>query len=111
MTGAPIACTLGAGDFGARLASIAELNRDALRGHERSDLRLMLRYDRDAAARVQEMVQRERECCAFLDFEISESVDSMFVRINAPERARIAAETLFEQFVTGRAVASPCGCQ
>ncbi len=108
---APIACTLGAADFKARLASIADLNRDALRGHESSDLTLVLHYDRLAAARVQVMVQRERECCPFLDFEISEDVDSVSVRIKAPERARIAAETLFEQFVALRAATPPCGCQ
>lgn len=104
MTDAPIACTLRAGDFKARLASIAA-------GHDRNDLTLVLRYDRTAAVRVHEMVQRERECCAFLDFDISEDAGSVAVRVSASEQARVAAQTLFEQFLSGRADASACGCQ
>jgi hypothetical protein len=40
----PIACTLKPGDLRDRLAWIAALNRDALRGHDRTDLTLRLRY-------------------------------------------------------------------
>jgi hypothetical protein len=40
----PIACTLTAGDLRDRLAWIATLNRDALRGYDRGDLTLRLRY-------------------------------------------------------------------
>jgi hypothetical protein len=40
----PIACTLTVGDLRDRLAGIATLNRDALRGYDRADLALRLRY-------------------------------------------------------------------
>lgn len=110
MMDAPIACTLTARDLKARLTLIGKLNRDALRGHERSDLTLVLRYDRAAADRVHEMVRREQECCAFLDFEISEQADVLSVRIVAPDRARPASEALYEQFLTGLTAASSCGC-
>lgn len=45
---APVACTLGAGDFKTRLAAIANLNSRALRGQRRDDLRLELTYAADA---------------------------------------------------------------
>jgi hypothetical protein len=47
----PIACTLIEGDFRDRLAWIAEVTRDALRGYERADLTLKLRYARAAVPR------------------------------------------------------------
>jgi hypothetical protein len=107
----PIACTLSAGDFKARLTSIAELNRDALREHEQDDLTLVLCYDLAAAARVRDMVRREQECCAFLHFDVSEDTEAVRVCITAPERARVAAETLFEQFAAGRIDLPRCGCR
>jgi len=96
----PIACTLSVGDYRKRFAHIAELARDALRSYERNELALQLRYDAAAADRVNEMVSRERECCAFLTFELRQEGEEIVVSISAPEEARIAAETLFDQFVT-----------
>jgi hypothetical protein len=64
----PIACTLDVGDFRARLAQIAALNRDALHEH--------------------------RRCCAFLAFDLREESDELRLTITAPEEARGAAETL-----------------
>jgi hypothetical protein len=95
----PIACTLIEGDFRVRLAWIAELTRDALRGYERADLTLKLRYAREAAQRVQEMVRKERACCAFLTFEMREQADEVWLTIKAPEDARTTADALFEPFL------------
>lgn len=103
----PIACTLTVGDYKERLAQIAELARDALRSHERNGLVLTLRYDAAAAERIREMVRREQDCCAFLTFDCREEGDEVAVTISAPESARIAAETLFEQFVTPAPSGSP----
>jgi hypothetical protein len=96
---APIACTLQPGDYKERLAWIADLARDGLLGVCRDDLRLELRYASSVAARAREMVAKERECCAFLDFEIAETGEGVCLTITAPERARDAADALFEQFV------------
>jgi hypothetical protein len=95
----PIACTLIEGDFRDRLAWIAEVTRDALRGYERADLTLKLRYARAAVQRVQEMVRKERACCAFLTFEMREQADEMWLTIKAPEEARPTADALFEPFL------------
>jgi hypothetical protein len=102
----PVACTLGAGDYKERLAQIAAVARDALLSHERHGLTLTLKYAASAAARVGEMVRRERECCAFLTFAVREEAERIVVTVSAPEGARIAAEAMFEQFVTPAASGS-----
>ena len=97
----PIACTLDVGDFRDRLAQIATLNRDALREHRRDGLMLHLRYAVEARDRVREMVRREQVCCSFLTFDLREEGGEVALTITAPEEARIAAETLFDQFAAG----------
>lgn len=99
MSAPPVACTLSAGAFQARMAAIRELNRDALRAHERNDLMLILSYAPEASARVREMVRAEQECCAFLRFAVNASSDAIRVEITAPEEARAAAETMLDDFV------------
>jgi hypothetical protein len=97
--GLPIACTLQAGSYQERLAWIAALARDGLRGVSREDLRLELRYAPEVASRVREMVGKEQECCGFLSFELTETDEEVRLTITAPEQARDVADTLFEQFV------------
>ncbi|MGH6898019.1 MAG: organomercurial lyase [Geminicoccaceae bacterium] len=99
----PVACTLTPGDLNSRLAWIAELTRDALRQHRRYDLVLQLTYAPEAAHRVREMVRKEQACCPFLTFDLREEPDAVRLMITAPEDARGAADTLFEQFVAGDA--------
>jgi hypothetical protein len=94
----PIACTLQGGWYEERLAWIADLAREGLRSHARQDLMLQLRYAPEVAARVRDMVRKEQDCCAFLDFELTESSDDVRLTITAPERARDVADALFEQF-------------
>ncbi len=108
----PIACSLGAGDFWARVAWIAALNTRALRSHRRDDLVLHLTYAPDAARDVREMVAKEQACCAFLDFAVREDAAGLQVTITAPEKAREAAELVFGPFaakVSAKTVSS-CGC-
>ncbi|THD42837.1 MAG: hypothetical protein E7774_14375 [Bradyrhizobium sp.] len=112
---APIACALDIGSFQRRSDWIADLNRHALRMSVRDDLRLTLAYDPSAVHDVRRMVEAERICCAFLDFEVSERADVIAVTITAPEGAREAAEALFAPFALQSerkpdAAASTCGC-
>ena len=97
----PIACTLAPGDYQERLAWISRLAREALRGSERRDLALELRYAPEAAARVREMVRREQACCAFLTFDLRENPEEITLAVRAPEEAREALDTLFGQFLAG----------
>lgn len=98
-----IACALDTGGFKDRLAWIAELNRDALRSYKRDGLVVHLRYDAKSADRVKEMVHREKKCCAFLRFDVQHEGNDVLLTITAPEEARVASETLFDQFRTLRA--------
>src|SRR5882724_752934 len=106
----PIACTLNPSECKDRLAWIGSLTRDALRGHERRDLVLDLRYAPEAAARVREMVRNEQACCSFLTFDLREASDEIRLTITAPEAARETADVLFEQFLPNPPSSSACGC-
>jgi hypothetical protein len=95
----PIACTLQGGSYQERLDWIAELARDGLHSHNRTDLVLELRFAAEVVARVREMVRKEEACCAFLAFELGEADGEVRLTITAPEKARDVADGLFEQFV------------
>jgi hypothetical protein len=105
-----IACTLAPGKLKDRLAWIAALNKDALRKCERRGLVLKLNYAPEARERVHEMVRNEQACCAFLAFELHEAGNEIRLTVTAPERAREAADTLFEQFVANAPAPSSCAC-
>ena len=96
---APIACTLGSGDYRERLAWIAELARDGLLSVRREDLEIALRYAPRVSDRIREMVSMEQACCAFLNFAISETSEDVCLTITAPERTQDVANALGEQFV------------
>jgi hypothetical protein len=106
----PIACTLTAGEYTDRLASIRALTLDALRRHERRGLVLDLHYAPEAAERVREMVRKEQVCCAFLTFDVRHAAEEIRVSITAPQSSREAADALFEQFLAGAPAPSACGC-
>lgn len=109
---APIACMLDAGDFKRRLAWIAALNRAALLGSRRDDLRLELSYAPHALDDVRQLMHREQQCCAFLHFDLHVEPDAIRLVVTAPEEAREAAELVFEPFQSKGAVdtAASCGC-
>lgn len=109
---APIACTLSAGDFRKRLERIGRLNRKHLKRHEQDGLTLRLVYQPPARGEIRKLVELERTCCAFLNFEIEERQGELVLKIDAPERARVAAESMFADFTSGAspARASACGC-
>ena len=98
----PIACTLTAGDLRDRLAWIAALNRDALRGYDRADLTLRLRYAPDVVQQVRKLMRQEQACCAFLTFEMHEEPDAVTLTIKAPEEAQTTVDALFEAFLVAK---------
>ena len=100
-TDTPIACTLLATDYRARLAAIAALSRDALRHVERRGLTLDLRYAPEAAARVRQLVEQERTCCAFVQFDLQESAHEVRLLVIAPPAAAEAVPDLLVE-LTGR---------
>jgi hypothetical protein len=70
-----------------------------LRGYERADLTLTLRYAIEAAPRVQEVVSKERACCPFLSFEIHEQANEVWLVIKAREEVQKNTDTLFTPFL------------
>ena len=100
MSNSPIACLLTPGEYQERLGWIAKLNRDFLQCSSQDGLTLELAYRATATDLVRELVDRERSCCPFLTFELHENSSCVRVVITAPEEARNAAETLFEQLRT-----------
>jgi hypothetical protein len=94
----PIACTLSGEAWRDRLVWIATLMRDALRGGERHDMTLRLRFAPEAVQRIRDMVRKEQACCSFLTFEMDECPQEIRLTIRAPEAARAAADALFAQF-------------
>jgi hypothetical protein len=100
-TDRPIACTLSATDYRGRLAEIATLSRDALRHAEQRGLTLDLRYAPEAAARVRRLVEQERDCCAFLQFELYEDAHEVRLLVTAPLAAADVVPDLLAE-LTGR---------
>ena len=97
----PIACTLSATDYRTRLAEIASLSRDALRHAERRGLTLDLRYAPEAAARVRQLVEQERTCCPFLQFDLQESAHEVRLLVTAPPAAAEAVPDLLAELTGG----------
>jgi hypothetical protein len=95
----PIACTLASSDRKVRLSELAELSQSALAGARREDLALYLQYFPEAEERVRQMVKKEQECCAFLEFEVEPRSNCLALRITAPEAAREAIQDIYAQFV------------
>ena len=114
----PIACTLGAQDMGRRLAEIQRLSREHLRSHRVEGRTLRLAYAASAAAELTRIVDLERVCCAFLEFEIGASAAEVELSITAPEQHGAGARWLFAHFLppTGQGAPQPeteasgCAC-
>lgn len=111
---APIACTLGPTEMGPRLARIRRLTQAHLRGHMLTGSTLHLVYDPAAVDEVEQIVELERSCCAFLEFRLTSGADAVRLDITGPEHAA-SARWLFSQFLPDAkaevAPASGCGCK
>lgn len=110
---APIACMLTSSALRDRLASIRRLTADELLLHTPGDVELRLLYRARARPAVEAIVQAERECCAFLTFDLDCTVDGVELVIGAPADLDVDARWLFEQFLpesAGSAARASCGC-
>lgn len=96
----PIACTLSPAALGGRTAWIGALNRSALRSLVQEPTMLTLTYAASAEPDLRELVRLERECCAFLAFELGQDApDTVTLRIRAPEGE--GTEHLLAPFLSG----------
>ena len=113
----PMACTLDLQAMGPRLAQISELTCEHLRSHHVEGSTLRLTYDMAAAQQVARIVELERVCCAFLNFDLKVAADAVELSVVAPEQEGSDAQWLFAQFLpqTGLQAepggkASRCAC-
>lgn len=109
----PIACTLGTDDLGRRLAWIRQVTERCLVDHQLESATLRLTYRNDALHDLQQIVAKERECCAFLHYALEPCADMVRLTIQAPEGVASQARWLFDQFLPQQrpAVARKvCGC-
>lgn len=104
-----IACTLSAADMGPRLARIRQLTRTQLRMHSLQGSTLRLAYAPEAATELAAIVALERECCAFLAFELIERPGAVELVIQGPPQEGTDAQWLFSQFLP-EGQAAGCGC-
>ena len=59
---------------------------------------LDLTYAPRAIDDVRELMQLEQSCCAFLEFNLRHDDAGAYLRVAAPESARLAANELFAHF-------------
>jgi hypothetical protein len=92
----PIACSLPASEMNDRVAEFRDLGarttaRELRPGH------LVLRFSRaeGLAETLQNLVQREKECCPFLTFRIEEEAGEIRVDVSGPLESQPVLESLF----------------
>jgi hypothetical protein len=103
------ACSLEARAFQERVAWIAALNQKSLLRFERQGRTLTLTYDANALHEVEEMVARERDCCAFLEFDI-QTGDDVVLTITVPVHADESSDRLLAPFYNPQAKVDANAC-
>jgi len=100
----PIVCSLNAGDFEQRLASIAEIGAESLIEHRREGAAHLLRFRPDARTRerLERIVVAEAECCAFLDLELADGCCHLSLKVAAPEAGQATADGFAMAFGAAR---------
>ena len=100
MTDPPIACSLDQDALGERLAAAAEVGRAGLVSRERVEGRHILRFraDPEIRARLEEIVDAERECCSFLRINLDERGTELELAIEAPLGGEETADALAAAF-------------
>ncbi len=91
----PIACTLEAARRPKRRAEWEALMAQ-VQHRERLENGMLLVFRRGATthADVADLVQRERECCAFFDFRIGTDEGNVVLQIEVPRQAMAAVDAL-----------------
>src|SRR3546814_8289104 len=97
-------------DWSSDVCSSDLLNRTALLCTQREDRRLLLTYDRSQAGLVHEMVDRERQCCGFLSFQVTTGQDGVTLVIEAPKEVANVLAPVFAPFLAGTSEDGGCTC-
>jgi hypothetical protein len=85
----PIACSLSASDFPARMAQVTALGRDALVDArvDGTNARLSFAAGAGRRERVERFAADESRCCPFLRFRLEDAPDEVLLLIEAPDEA------------------------
>lgn len=106
---APIACTLTEPELRVRLEAITALAQRALLDHQHDGPTMRLRYASEAADELERLVEQERECCGFLEFDLVRHPDGVHLAITAPAQVAGFASTLTAHFL-GDVSRKPAQC-
>jgi len=107
---APLACTLPSAALPERLARIRQVTNQSLLSYHLDGKNLQLRYRREAAAELEQIVDAERGCCSFLQFDLKTARDAVELNIHAPAGVDADAQWLFAQFLPTATATSRKGC-
>jgi hypothetical protein len=96
----PIACSLSAGDYRARLSAIRELGRRALVEVDETPDGAVLSFRESEKVRndLSVIVEAEGECCSFLGLSIESNEERLSLTISAPSEAMPIVRDLIESF-------------
>ena len=83
----PIACTLTPGAMADRGEWLRRLGAASLLAANRRDAGLHLRFEAAAEDEIRRWVRAERECCAFLSFELDRTGDEVHLTVTGPPGA------------------------
>jgi len=103
------ACSLEAHAFQERVKWIAALNQQFLRSVDRQGRTLTVIYDFAALQQIEEMVTRERECCAFLEFDLQRG-EAVKLTITVPAHAAADSDQLLMPFYQQQVTADAASC-
>jgi hypothetical protein len=93
----PIACTLSAADYAARVEDTAALTRRALRSREPipDGARLSFDADPDIERQLRDIIAAEAQCCAFLRMQLQTADSALVLDITGPPEASPIIAELF----------------
>jgi hypothetical protein len=106
MSDAPIACSLEGASYRERIVEIRALFARALKTSRREGPRLHLAFDAAARAAVHEMVRKERTCCAFLNFVLTDVDSEIELTITVPNGPADNADEILAAFASPPAAIS-----
>lgn len=91
----PIACTLDARAYAARVGSLSALAAAALRSRAPIPGGERLVFAPHAESRLRDVVAAEAACCPFLRLELRHAPDGLVLDVSGPEDARPVIAALF----------------
>lgn len=90
----PVVCSLNTGALEQRLSAIGEIGVKSLVESQEEGGKHVLRFRADSGTRerLEEIIDAERRCCAFLDLSLKEDCCHLILSVAAPEAGRETAD-------------------